>query len=143
MRGRSGVIEDCELLRQTLCDTAELQAGLSAAEEEMTFIAGVMRKHIQKNAAEAQNQDAYAAETDRIEGRYREAESRRDALMAEIQERQLKGRELGAFIADLKKQPLVLEEWNERLWITLLDTAAVMADGSIIFRFKGGREIKC
>ena len=40
-----------------------------------------------------------------------------------------------------KKQPLAITEWNERLWITLLDTATVQRDGKIVFRFKSGREI--
>ena len=41
----------------------------------------------------------------------------------------------------LKKQPLTVPEWNERLWITLLDIAIVQRDGSIVFRFKSGKEI--
>ena len=32
-------------------------------------------------------------------------------------------------------------EWNERLWITLLDTATVQRDGRIVFLFKSGKEI--
>ena len=42
----------------------------------------------------------------------------------------------------LKKQPLAVTEWDERLWITLLDTATVQPDGRIVFRFKDGKEIK-
>jgi len=41
----------------------------------------------------------------------------------------------------LKKQPLTVLEWNERLWITLLDTATVQRDGRIVFLFKSGKEI--
>ena len=53
----------------------------------------------------------------------------------------LKSKELTAFITMLKKQPLAITEWNERLWITLLDTATVQRDGRIVFRFKSGKEI--
>jgi hypothetical protein len=41
----------------------------------------------------------------------------------------------------LKKQPMAITEWNERLWITLLDIAIVQRDGNIVFRFKSGKEI--
>ena len=44
-------------------------------------------------------------------------------------------------ITTLKKQPLTVLEWNERLWITLLDTATVQRDGRIVFLFKSGKEI--
>lgn len=36
---------------------------------------------------------------------------------------------------------LTVLEWNERLWITLLDTATVQRDGRIVFLFKSGKEI--
>ena len=52
-----------------------------------------------------------------------------------------KGKEISTFITTLKKQPLAITEWNERIWITLLDTATVQRDGRIVFRFKSGREI--
>ena len=83
----------------------------------------------------------YAAETERIEQRYNAALERRDRLLEQIEAGKRKSRALAAFIATLKKQPLVQEEWNERLWITILDTATVMADGRIVFRFKDGSEI--
>jgi len=67
-----------------------------------------------------------------IEAAYHEGERDR---------RVLKSKELTAFITMLKKQPLAITEWNERLWIILLDTATVQRDGSIVFRFKSGKEI--
>lgn len=63
------------------------------------------------------------------------------ALEAEKTKRVRKSKELKAFIKTLKQQPLVVDEWNERLWITLLDTATVNRDGSIMFHFKSGVEI--
>ena len=62
------------------------------------------------------------------------------ALEAEKTKRVRKSKELKAFTKTLKQQPLVVAEWNERLWITLLDTATVNRDGKIVFRFKSGVE---
>ena len=63
------------------------------------------------------------------------------ALETEKEKRMRKNKEISTFITTLKKQPLAITEWNERLWITLLDTATVQRDGKIVFRFKSGREI--
>ena len=52
------------------------------------------------------------------------------------------GDEVHAAIAEIEKQPLVLETWDERLWISLLDSATVHADSRITFRFKDGTEIE-
>ena len=49
--------------------------------------------------------------------------------------------ELRVFIDSIEKQPLVLESWDERLWISLLESATVYEDYRITFRFKDGTEI--
>lgn len=141
MGNRENVIADCELIRQTLCTTVEIDAGIQQAQDEMTVVAGLMQAHIKKNASIAQSQADYATETERIEKRYNDALERYTALEAEKTKRVRKSKELKAFTKTLKQQPLVVAEWNERLWITLLDTATVNRDGRIMFRFKSGVEI--
>lgn len=41
-----------------------------------------------------------------------------------------------------EKQPLVLETWDEGLWLTLLGKATVHKDNRITFRFKNGTDIE-
>ena len=142
MGNRENVIADCELIRQTLCDMVELDAGMQQAQDEMTVVVGRMQAHVKKNASVAQSQTEYAAETERIEKRYNDALERYTALEVEKAKRIRKNKELKAFTKTLKQQPLVVDEWNERLWITLLDTAMVNYDSKIVFRFKSGVEIK-
>lgn len=141
MGNRSIVLADCELIRQTLCDTKALDAEMQQEQDEMAVVSELMQAHINKNASVAQSQEAYALETERIENRYNAAFEHYTALEAERDRRVRKRKELTAFITMLKKQPLATTEWNERLWITLLDTATVQRDGKIVFRFKSGREI--
>ena len=61
---------------------------------------------------------------------------------AEKESRTDRDRDIRIFTAEIEKQPLVLETWDERLWISLLDSATVHADGRITFRFKDGTEIE-
>src|SRR5574344_471262 len=107
----------------------------------MAIASELMKAHINKNASVAQSQEAYALEAGRIEERYNTALEHYTALEAEMDKRVRKSNELTVFIAMLKKQPLAITEWNERIWITLLDTATVQRDGRIVFRFKSGKEI--
>ena len=74
--------------------------------------------------------------------RYEIATARFSELTAEKERKQNQGREIQLFIEELKKQPLVLEEWDERLWVAILDRATVFRDGRIVFRFKSGNEIE-
>ena len=118
-----------------------LDAEMQQEQDEMAVVSELMQAHIKKNASVAQSQEAYALETERIENRYNAALDHYTALETEKEKRMRKSKELKAFIAMLKKQPLVVTEWNERIWITLLDTATVQRNGRIVFRFKSGREI--
>ncbi|NLX92888.1 MAG: hypothetical protein GXZ02_03320 [Clostridiales bacterium] len=135
------VLADCELIRQTLCDTKALYAEMQQEQDEMAVVSELMQAHIKKNASVAQSQEAYAQEAERIEKRYNAALEHYTALETEKEKRMRKSKEIGAFITTLKKQPLTVPEWNERLWITLLDTATVQRDGKIVFRFKSGVDI--
>ena len=141
MGNRSTVLADCELIRQMLCDTTALDAEMQQEQDEMSVVSELMQAHIKKNASVAQSQEAYALEAGRIENRYNTAFEHYIALETEKEKRIRKDKELKVFIAMLKKQPLAVTEWNERIWITLLDTAAVQRDGRIVFRFKSGTEI--
>ena len=69
-----------------------------------------------------------------------------------VQEEMARRKELGRAYSDKafhskilsqlwKSNPLTVPEWNERLWITLLDMVIVKRDGSIVFRFKSKKEI--
>ena len=141
MGNRDAVLADCELIRQTLCDTAQLDVDMQREHDEMTVASELMKAHIKKNASVAQSQEAYAQEAGRIEERYNAALEHYTALEAEREKRILKSKELATFIAILKKQPLAIFGWDERLWITLLDTATVQRGGRIVFHFKNGVEI--
>lgn len=141
MGSRVTVLADCEFIRQTLCDTSALDAEMQQEQAEMAIVSELMQVHIKKNASVAQSQKAYALETERIEKRYNAALEHYNAIEAEKEKRNRKSKELKAFIAILKQQQLTVSEWDERLWITLLDTAVVHRDGKIVFHFKSGAEI--
>ena len=138
---RDSVIADCKEIMEMLCDTAELDDGIRQAQDDIKAAAGFMQEHIKKNASIAQSQDAYAWDTERIEMRYNEAQERYGLLEAEKAKCKRRAKELKKFIAELARQTLVLTEWDERLWITLLDMAMVYHDGRIMFRFKDGTDI--
>lgn len=142
MGSRTAVLADCELIQQTLCDTTAFDAEMQREHDEMTVVSELMQAHIKKNASVAQSQETYALEAGRIEERYNAALEHYTFLEAEQDKRVRKSKELGVFISMLKKQPLAVAEWDERLWITLLDAATVYLDGRIVFRFKSGAEIR-
>ncbi len=45
------------------------------------------------------------------------------------------------FIRDIASRPLVLTEFDDKLWLTVIDTATVGRGGRVTFRFRNGTEI--
>lgn len=86
MGNRSTVLADCELIRQTLCDTAALATEMQQEQDEMTVVSELMQAHIKKNASVAQSQEAYALEAGRIENRYNAAFEHYTALDVNVNE---------------------------------------------------------
>ena len=87
MGSRNVVITDCELIRQTLCDTTQLDSDMQREQDEMTVASELMKAHVKKNAPVAQPQEIYAQEAERIEDRYHTALGHYTALEAERDKR--------------------------------------------------------
>ena len=56
-------------------------------------------------------------------------------------ERLGKARTIDGFIKDIKSRPLIITEFDEKLWLAVTDTATVAQDGTMTFRFKNGSEV--
>ena len=89
-----------------------------------------------------QSQEEYTRKYNRLVKRYEKAVARLQKATAERESKMQRDRELRIFIDSIKEQSLVLETWDEGLWISLLETATVQADNRITFRFKNGTEIE-
>jgi hypothetical protein len=142
MADRESVIVDCAIMRQVLSDTTTLDAELDSLNEEITVVAELVKTCVRENASTAQSQEEYAKKYNGLLARYEKATARLAEVAAEKERKRNQDREIRLFIEALKKQPLVLEEWDERLWIAIVDRATVFRDGRIVFKFKCGSEIE-
>ena len=54
--------------------------------------------------------------------------------------REAKADAIGAFMFEVQELD-ALTEFDEKLWLTVIDTVTVQADGRMTFKFQGGTEI--
>jgi DNA invertase Pin-like site-specific DNA recombinase/outer membrane murein-binding lipoprotein Lpp len=142
MENHEGVISDCNQIRNLVSDCTELDAEIDKLTEEIEVLAEMVKACVKENAASVQSQEEYTKKYNALVKRYEKTSVRLDALAAEKSRKQDRDRELRLFIESIKKQPLVLEVWSERLWVGLLDKATVFHDGRMVFQFKNGTEIE-
>ena len=138
---RQEIIQACEEMRLIICDCTELDAEIDALNEEIQIVSDHVSRCIKENSSTQQSQEEYNKKYNRLVNRYEKASSRLKKVTADRNARIQRDREIRIFIESIKQQPLIVETWDETLWLSLLDTATVYADGRIKFLFKNGTEI--
>lgn len=138
---REELITDCRLAQSVLCECRTLDVELLELQREIEVVVELSRKAIYENARVAQSQEDWIKRNNSYLERHRRATERIAVLDEMKRERLAKGLRLEAFIRDLASCPLVIDEFDERLWVVTVDTVTVTKDGRLVFRFKDGIEV--
>ena len=141
MSNRNGLIEDCRLAQDILCNTSAIDAELVDLLSEIEVVTELSRKAILENARSAVNQAEWSERNNAYLERHHKASERVDKLEATKRERLGKAKTIEVFIKDVESRPLVISEFDEKLWLAVIDTATVAQDSTITFRFRNGSEV--
>jgi site-specific DNA recombinase len=142
MGGREQVIEDCEMIRKLLLDFTKIDVEIEKQTEEIEVIAERVKSLVKENASTPQSQDEYIKKYNNWSERYEVEYRKLENLQKDKELRISKDKAMEFFIMNLKKQPLVVEVWDESLWPLMIEKAIVGRDGSIKFIFYNGTEIR-
>ena len=141
MTDREKVAADCRVLVRSLADTEEIDEQLAVAQAEANDAARLYETAIRDQAAHGEDRAAFDRRVATYEERCMQANDEVLRLQAERRERLTRSKEVGRFIREMLRQPLILEEWDSQLWCLLVDKAVVSPAGTVRFVFKGGKEI--
>ena len=94
-----------------------------------------------ENEHEASAERNHLKKTLEYDERFKKAESRLNKLEAERQTHISRSNAINGFIKAMMDQPLVLNEWQDQLWNTLVQKVVIQADGTVEFIFKGENTI--
>lgn len=141
MGGRDELLVNCRLAQEVLCDSSEIEAELTGLHCEIEVVSELTRKSICENAHFAVNQDEFNERHQGYMERYLIATER----VAELEALRIKRREkhntLEFFVRDIEARPLI-EKFDEKLWLAIVEKAIVLLNGSLIFKFKDGTDIE-
>lgn len=140
MSNRNGLIEDCRLAQGILCDTSAIDTELVELHSEIEVVTELSRKAILENARTAVNKTEWSERNNAYLERHHKASERVAELETTKRERLGKAKIIDIFIKDIKSRPLVITEFDEKLWLAVIDTATVAQDSTMAFRFRNGSE---
>ena len=77
-----------------------------------------------------------------MSARYDKLKEQLDGLISEKESKLGQIKTMKTFINNLKKSEDELADWNERIWMLMVESAVVHRDSSITFKFQSGITIK-
>ena len=141
MSNRKQILEDCELMRRSLSDFDTLDARIEQLTEEAKMVEELVRAVVKENASTAQSQEAYLKRYETLTQQYEAVTGALERLQKERIFRSQQDKSMALFIRTLKKQPEVLDAWDDTVWTVMVEKAIVHRDGTITFVFYNGTEI--
>ena len=134
-------MDECRTMQAALTDTGSLDSEIAALLSEMEVVAELTKRCIEENSPPAQSQDTYLEKYNALVARYETAKAKLEKLQAEKAQREAKAEDIGGFMFELAEYGEPIIEFDDRLWLTAIDTVTVHRDGRLIFRFQTGHEI--
>ena len=128
------------LFRDTLTDCAGIDAEIESLLEEIEVVTELTKRCIAENSQTAQNQEEYAARYNGFVERFEKTKAQLEQLRTTKGAREAQAEAIGAFMFEVQEMD-ALTEFDEKLWLTVIDTVTVHADGRMTFRFRSGTEI--
>ena len=134
-------IKACKLTRDVLTDAKVIDKEMTELLRELEVVTELIKKCIAENSSSAQDQEKYTERYNNYVDRYEKAKSRYDEIEHQKKNKLSKRKALDRFISDLSKRDELLTEFDNCLWLTVVDAVTVRNDGTLVFKFNDGTEI--
>ncbi|WP_273079701.1 recombinase family protein [Selenomonas felix] len=139
---REEIAANVRLVRQTLCDTTELEQEKATLGQELAVLVEMTQNCIAENARIAQDQGEYQKRYNGLVERYETVKARFDEVTEAIAERLAKGERLAGFIRKLESQKEPVAEFDSQLWASMVERVTVGVDKGLMVVFRDGTEVR-
>lgn len=139
---RESVIEDCEFMINLIDDFTEIDEKLSTINDELEVVKGLVDILNKKNVSAPQDQAEYRKKYEKVEKRYLALTTEASKLENERARKQGQIKALKLFLENYKKQPVLLTDWNDTVWMMTVEKVIVTKEWKLKFRFYTGTEVE-
>ena len=135
------LLDECRTMQAALTDTGSLDSEIAALLSEMEVVAELTKRCIEENSTTAQDQATYLERYNGLAERYETAKAKLEKLQAAKAQREAKAEDIGGFMFELAEYGESLTEFDDWLWLTVIDIVTVHRDGRLTFKFQTGHEM--
>ncbi len=127
-------------MQSALTNYTDVDEEIQSLLEEIDVVTELTKRCIAENSQTAQNQAEYKVRYNGFVARYEKAKTRVAELRSIKNARQAQADAIGTFMFEVQELD-TLSEFDEKLWLTVIDTVTVYADGRMTLKFQGDTEI--
>ena len=140
--GRNTLLEDCRIMQGHLTDCSAIDAELEELRQEIEVVTELTQRCIHENPQSAQSQEEYIERYNGYMARYEKAKARTDALQEQKKQRQARVDIIGGFMFAVHERETGVTEFDNGLWLAVVQKATAYHDGRLVFTFQNGMEIE-
>ncbi|MDX9691155.1 MAG: zinc ribbon domain-containing protein [Acholeplasmataceae bacterium] len=141
MKDKKRIIQDSTEMIEMLTDTTQIDQEIEDLNDELLVISELLNKLIRDSSKSSFTQDDYNKKYGELMNRYERTEEKHEDLIKSRNAKKSQATSLKSFITNLKKSDDRLSEWNEHIWLMLVENAIVHRDKSINFKLNNGNVI--
>ena len=142
MADKAGVIADCRALQYLLTDTTAMEQDISVLSKQFGDSTMELRKHVEENMRSAMNQEQFWKRYNTLEEQCNCLSDRLAKLQSSVKERKQRADVISGFMFEIKERDGIIDEFDEELWTTLLESVTITREGKWLFKFKNERVVE-
>jgi uncharacterized tellurite resistance protein B-like protein len=142
MKDRKRIIQDSTEMIELLTDTTQLEQEIDTLNDELVVTAELVNKLIKENSKSSMSQDEYNKKYGELTNRYEKTKKKQEELIEARSNKKAQALNMKSFISNLKQAEDKLSDWNEHIWMLMVNSAVVHRDNHITFKLNNGKEIR-
>ena len=136
------LLDECRTMQAALTDTGPLDSEISVLLSEMEVVAELTKRCIEENSTHRPGSGRLLGTLQRSGGAVRNRQGQAGkAPGGEKAKREAKAEDIGGFMFELAEYGEPITEFDDRLWLTVIDTVTVHRDGRLTFKFQTGHNV--
>ena len=138
---RAETLADCQNRLASISDMSDIDAEIDRASAEVESLIDRSKRLIEENARSIHDQEEYKRRHAVLVEQYNQTSEKLMHLQDERGIRLDRQKSIGWFMESFSRHEGLLEDFDEELFFSILDSMIVHADGSVVVRFRDGEEV--
>lgn len=141
IENKDEILRDYKEIIEVLGDTSKLEKEKLQLENEAEILVELLKKHVERNAHAALNQEEYENKYNELVNKYEDVKNRVEEVENKIFNQKIKIENIKEFVGRLEEQEGILIDFDEDALIGIINMITINSNKEVIFEFKNDTKL--